>query len=270
MTHTQDTSPLLEVVDLSVTFKTAGREIEILNKVSFILGSHKTLGIVGESGSGKTVTALSILNLIPTPPLLRLTGEIRFLGKNLLRYSPSQLQKIRGNRISFIFQEPATALNPVLTIGDQITEMILAHTDLSKRKAKERAIGLLSEVGIPNPSLRMRNYPHEISGGMRQRAMIAMALSCEPDILIADEPTTALDVTIQAQVLELFKGLIEGRGMSVIFMTHDLGVIAEIADDVLVLQHGRVVEKDSIEQVYQHPSHPYTKELLTLLSGGTT
>lgn len=267
MTNTDANKSLLEVIDLSVTYKKAGRKIEILKDVTFELKARRTLGIVGESGSGKTVTALSVLKLIPSPPLHTLTGKVIFLGEDLLQLPEPQMNRIRGNRIAYIFQEPATALNPVLTIGDQIMEMILAHKAVSKKEAKERAIGLMTEVGIPSPALRMENYPHEISGGMRQRAMIAMALSCDPDILIADEPTTALDVTIQAQVLELFKSLIETRGMSIIFMTHDLSVLAEIADDVLVLKDGQVVEKKPIIQLFRYPSHPYTKELISLVSG---
>jgi dipeptide transport system ATP-binding protein len=268
MTVNQETEPLLEVVDLSVTFMSSGVVTQILDNVSFQLGCHKTLGILGESGSGKTVTALSILNLITSPPLSGMSGKIFFKGLDLLQCSDADLKKIRGKHIAYIFQEPATALNPVLTIGDQIIEMIQAHMDLNKKNAKVMAIDLLTEVGISSPSLRMKNYPHEISGGMRQRAMIATALSCNPDILIADEPTTALDVTIQAQVLELFKELIDKRGMSIIFMTHDLSVIAEIADDILVLKDGKVVEKDKAEQIFHHPVHPYTKELISLLSGG--
>ncbi len=270
MRSSRTEEPILEVNDLCVVFKTETGKTPILDNVSFRLQKNKTLGIVGESGSGKTITALSILNLIPSPPLDSITGEIRFRGENLLSFKKSQMKKIRGNRIAYIFQEPMTALNPVLTIGDQIVEMIRAHNSLGRREARDRAVQLLTEVGITSPCQRLKNYPHEISGGMRQRAMIAMALSCNPDILIADEPTTALDVTIQAQVLDLFKHLIDSRGMSIIFVTHDLGVIAEIADDVLVLQEGKTVEYNTIDEVFHHPQHPYTRELLSLLKGGVS
>ncbi|MBU2511388.1 ABC transporter ATP-binding protein [bacterium] len=268
MMHSQETKPILEVNDLCVVFKTEAGRATILDKVSFKLQKNKTLGIVGESGSGKTITALSVLNLIPSPPLDSMSGEIRFQGENLLTFTKSQLRKVRGNRIAYIFQEPMTALNPVLTIGDQIVEMIRAHNSISKKEARDKAVHLLTEVGITSPIQRLKNYPHEISGGMRQRAMIAIALSCDPDILIADEPTTALDVTIQAQVLDLFKYLIESRGMSIIFVTHDLGVIAEIADDILVLQAGKTIEYDSIDKVFHDPQHPYTQKLLSLIKGG--
>lgn len=260
-------TPLLEVSGLDVTFRSGGKKHHILRNISFSLESDRTLGIVGESGSGKTVTALSILNLIPSPPLDTLSGEIRFHGENLIELTRSRMRLIRGARISYIYQEPLTALNPVLTIGDQIVEMIRAHTRLGRREAFDKAAGLLDEVGIPSPTHRMRNYPHEMSGGMRQRAMIAMSLCCDPEILIADEPTTALDVTVQAQVLELFKKLIRQRGMSIIFVTHDLSVIAEIADDVLVLKDGEVVEYAPIDDIFHHPVHPYTQELLSLTRG---
>lgn len=267
MNLTDSKNQLLSVNNLSVTFEQGDTETLILDNVSFSLEAQKTLGIVGESGSGKTITALSILNLIPSPPLKSISGEILFEGTNLITASKKQLRSVRGKRIAYIFQEPMTALNPVLTIGEQIIEMIKAHKSVSKKEAQRRSISLLSEVGIPSPELRMKNYPHEISGGMRQRAMIAMALCCNPDILIADEPTTALDVTIQAQVLELFKKLIETRGMSIIFVTHDLGVIAEIADHLIVLKSGKIVERGPIHEIFQSPKHPYTQELLRLLSG---
>ena len=260
--------PILKVMDLSVIFEKDKREIPILDHISFSLEAHKTLGIVGESGSGKTMTALSILNLIPSPPLKKISGSIYFGDLNLVTATPKQMRRVRGRRIAYIFQEPMTALNPVLTIGDQIVEMIRTHEKVSKKEALTRSIDLLNEVGIPSPEHRMKNYPHEMSGGMRQRAMIAMALSCNPEILIADEPTTALDVTIQAQVLELFKSLIASRGMSIIFVTHDLGVIAEIADDILVLQEGKMVEQGSITDIFTSPRHPYTQELLSLLMKG--
>ena len=258
-------NPLLKVKNLTVTFKTAGEESTILNDVSFELHKNKTLGIVGESGSGKTMTALSILNLIPTPPLESIKGEINFDGKDLLKCNSTEWQTIRGKRIAYIFQEPMTALNPVLTIGDQIIEMLRAHEPIGKNEAAKRAATLLDEVGIPSPTQRLKNYPHELSGGMRQRAMIAMALSCNPEILIADEPTTALDVTIQAQVLELFKSLIQSRGMSILFVTHDLSVMAEIADHIIVLKNGIVVEYAPIQEIFDAPQHTYTRELLALI-----
>lgn len=253
---------LLEVRGLTVTFEAKGRETTILEDIHFSLARNKTLGIVGESGSGKTMTIQSILQLIPMPPLKRMAGEILFQGQNLLALNSREMRKIRGSRIAYIFQEPMSALNPVLTIGEQIREMILAHQRVNRKQADELALELLNEVGIPAPGQRIKSFPHEISGGMRQRAMIAMALSCNPDMLLADEPTTALDVTIQAQVLELFSYLVESRGMSIVFVTHDLGVIAEIADDILVLNQGRVIEYNTIESVFSHPAHPYTKDLL--------
>lgn len=259
--------PLLEVTNLTVAFTVGGSDVPIIQDVSFPLYEHKTLGIVGESGSGKSVTALSILRLIPSPPLCGMSGEIRFGNKDLATLPLKDLRPIRGKEIAFIFQEPMTALNPVLTIGSQIMEMIRVHERASKGDARERAIGLLREVGIPAPELRMKSYPHEMSGGMRQRAMIAMALSCNPSLLIADEPTTALDVTIQAQVLELFKRLREERRMSILFITHDLGVIAEMADDVLVMHQGMVREYGPVESVFASPSHPYTRRLLSFLPG---
>lgn len=270
MTRLPKTDPLLEIKNLSVRFKSYGKTTPILNNVSFSLESQKTLGIVGESGCGKTVTALSILNLIPSPPLERITGEIRFNGENLLKLSPKKLRRIRGKEIAYIFQEPMTALNPVYTVGEQISEMIRTHENVGRKEATERGIWLLNEVGITNPTSRMNSYPHQISGGMRQRVMIAIALSCDPKILIADEPTTALDVTIQAQVLELFKTLIEKRRMSIIFVTHDLGVIAEIADEVIVMRKGAVVESNSVEAIFHQPVHPYTKSLVQLLTGEDT
>jgi oligopeptide transport system ATP-binding protein len=259
--------PVLEVRNLSLTFKTEGRETSILEDISFALGDRQTLGIVGESGSGKSVTALSILKLIPSPPLFRMSGEIHFRKKDLAAVSSKEMRSIRGKEIGFIFQEPMTALNPVLTIGDQIMETIRVHERVSRREARDRAVILLKEVGIPAPELRIKSYPHELSGGMRQRAMIAMSLSCGPAVLIADEPTTALDVTIQAQILELFRKLKEERRMSMIFITHDLGVIAEVADEVLVMHGGAVKEYGTVEDIFHAPSHPYTRNLLGLLPG---
>ena len=259
--------PLLEVRNLEVSFTVSGREVPILNNFSFTLDVQQTLGIVGESGSGKTVTALSILRLLATPPLCKMSGEIRFQGRNLLSLVNREMQTIRGKEIGFIFQEPMTALNPVFTIGDQIVEIIMTHSKVRKREAWEHGISLLKEVGIPTPELHMNSYSHELSGGMRQRAMIAMALCCGPRILIADEPTTALDVTVQAQILELFMALRQERRMSIIFITHDLRVIAEIADQVLVIHHGSMVEYDRVENIFHAPAHPFTKEQLRLITG---
>jgi len=258
---------LLEVRNLSVAFEVNGREIPILQDVSFSLASRQTLGIVGESGSGKSVTALSLLKLIRRPPLLTMSGEILYRGKDLVELPSGEMRAIRGKEIAFIFQEPMTALNPVLTIGDQITEMIRAHERAGKKDARMRALQLLMEVGMSAPQMRMKSYPHELSGGMRQRAMIAMAISCNPSILIADEPTTALDVTIQAQILDLFRKLKDERRMSMLFITHDLGVIAEIADEVLVMHEGSVKEYAGVEDLFLAPKHPYTQKLLSLLPG---
>lgn len=263
-------APILEVRNLFVTFNVKGREVPILNDLSFSLAGRQTLGIVGESGSGKSVTALSILKLISTPPLKKMGGEIIYRGLDLMPLSNNDMRSIRGKEIAIIFQEPVTALNPVLAIGDQITETIMAHNIEGRGGARNRGIELLRETGISNPELCMKNYPHELSGGMRQRAMIAMALSCDPCILIADEPTTALDVTIQAQILELFKKLKDERQMSILFITHDLGVIAEIADKVLVLHEGRMVEYNHVDNIFHAPSHPYTQKMLDQLPGGNS
>lgn len=263
------TDPILEVRNLFVTFTVKGREEAILHDLSFSLTGRQTLGIVGESGSGKSITALSILKLISTPPLKKMSGEIRYRGLDLMPLSTHKMRSIRGKEIAIIFQEPVTALNPVLAIGDQIIETIRAHNREGRGDARDRGIELLREVGISNPELRMKNYPHELSGGMRQRAMIAMALSCAPSILIADEPTTALDVTIQAQILELFKKLKDERQMSILFITHDLGVIAEIADTVLVIHEGRMVEYNHVENIFHAPSHPYTQKMVTVHRGNS-
>jgi len=261
------TKPILAVRNLSVTFMVKECEVPILNDLSFALADQETLGLVGESGSGKSVTALSILKLISTPPLKKMSGEVWYDGRDLVSLSKQEIRSVRGKEIGFVFQEPMTALNPVLTIGDQIIETIRTHEQCRKKEARDRGIELLKEMGISNPELRMKNFPHELSGGMRQRAMIAMALSCAPRILIADEPTTALDVTIQAQILELFKKIKEERQMSILFITHDLGVIAEIADKVLVIHKGRMVEYDPVEKVFHAPAHPHTQKMLSQLPG---
>jgi ABC-type dipeptide/oligopeptide/nickel transport system ATPase component len=270
MTVSATAAELLEVKDLQVSFMgPAGRRLEILRGISFALDRQLTVGIVGESGSGKSVLALSLLRLIPKPPLHQMTGSVLFQGQDLMTLSKSDLRKVRGKQVGFVFQEPMTALNPVLSIGQQIVEMICAHEKLSRRAAWQRGVDLLHEVRIPSPELRMRSFAHELSGGMRQRAMIAMALSCSPSLLIADEPTTALDVTIQAQILELMKELQRQRQMSIIFITHDLGVIAEIADQIVVIQDGAVVEQGSSESVFLEPRHQYTRKLLSLRSYGS-
>jgi len=230
--------------------------------VSFALEAGRTLGIVGESGCGKSVTALSIMGLVPRPPGRIAGGQILFDGVDLLALPPAQLRALRGDRISMIFQEPMSSLNPAFTIGDQIAEVLLRHRKCSRKQARDVAIGLLQKVRIPSPERRYDDYPHRLSGGMRQRAMIAMALACEPKLLIADEPTTALDVTIQAQILDLMRLLREETGTAIILITHDLGVIAELADDVAVMYAGRIVEHASVERLFAEPQHPYTIGLL--------
>jgi peptide/nickel transport system ATP-binding protein len=230
--------------------------------VSFSLEPGRTLGIVGESGCGKSVTALSIMGLVPQPPGRIAGGEILFEGRDLLKLAPAQLRALRGDRISMIFQEPMSSLNPAFTIGDQIAEVLLRHRKFSRKKAKELAIEMLRKVRIPSPERRYDDFPHRLSGGMRQRAMIAMALACSPKLLIADEPTTALDVTIQAQILDLMRLLREETGTAIILITHDLGVIAELADDVAVMYAGRIVEHAGVAQLFDRPQHPYTIGLL--------
>jgi oligopeptide/dipeptide ABC transporter ATP-binding protein len=257
----QDT-PVLEVKNLRTAFRTEHGQVVAVDDVSFSVRPGRTLGIVGESGCGKSVTSLSIMGLIPSPPGKIVGGEILFKGKDLVTLSPAEMRKIRGNEISMIFQEPMTSLNPVFTIGNQIMETIILHQKLSKKEAKLKAIEMLRLVGIPAPESRVDDYPHQLSGGMRQRVMIAMALSCNPTVLIADEPTTALDVTIQAQILELIKGLREKLKMAVVLITHDLGVVAETCDSVVVMYAGKVVEQGTAEDIFHRPAHPYTRGLL--------
>jgi oligopeptide transport system ATP-binding protein len=247
---------------LETHFKTQDGLVKAVNDVSFHVDRGETLGIVGESGSGKSVTSLSIMRLIPTPPGKIVGGELIFDGENLLDLSEEEMRHIRGNRIAMIFQDPMTSLNPVLTIGRQITESLELHMKMSGSEARKRAIDLLNMVGIPSPSGRLDDYPHQFSGGMRQRVMIAMALSCNPELLIADEPTTALDVTIQAQILELINRLKNELGTAVIIITHDLGVVAGMADRVNVMYAGRVVEEGSTSEIFAHPRMPYTIGLL--------
>ncbi|MDR2520290.1 MAG: ABC transporter ATP-binding protein [Eubacteriaceae bacterium] len=252
---------LLEVSDLQTTFFTKSGEVKAVNGVSFALNEGKTLGIVGESGSGKSVTAYSVLQILADPGKI-VGGSVKFRGKELVGSGKRAISKIRGNNISIVFQDPMTSLNPVYTIGNQIMEAVLLHTESSKEGARKRAEEMLSLVGINDPKRRLKQYPHELSGGMRQRAMIAMAIACEPDILIADEPTTALDVTIQAQILELMEELQHRLGMAIVMITHDLGVVAGMCDEVIVMYAGRIVERGTAEEVFYSASHEYTKGLL--------
>ena len=254
---------ILEVKDLAVQFKTDRGTVKAVQGVSFDLYRGKTIGIVGESGSGKSVTALSIMGLIPHPPGEIIGGSIHFKGENLRELSPPAMRKIRGNKIAMIFQEPMTSLNPVFTVGNQIEEVFMLHQrELSKGERRDKTVEMLRLVGIPSPEKRVKEYPHQLSGGMRQRVMIAMSLACRPDILIADEPTTALDVTIQAQILRLMKDLQEKIGMGIIMITHDLGVIAETCDQVSVMYCGRVVESAPVNELFALPRHPYTRGLI--------
>jgi peptide/nickel transport system ATP-binding protein len=256
--------PILEVRDLEVEFSVDDGKIKVLDGVSFSVAAGQTLGIVGESGCGKSVTSLAIMGLLPKPHGQVVAGSIRFQGEELLSLSPQQMYKVRGNRISMIFQEPMTALNPVKTIGAQLVEVFNLHRpEYSKAQRFDAAIAMLRKVGMPEPETRFNVYPHNLSGGMRQRVMIAMALSCEPDLLICDEPTTALDVTIQAQILELMKELQAQTGMAILFITHDLGVVAELCDEVVVMYAGRAVERAQVFDLFEQPHHPYTHGLLS-------
>ncbi len=252
---------LLKVSNLHTSFFTPAGEVKAVNGLSFSLDEGKVLGIVGESGSGKSVTAYSILQILANPGRI-VSGSILYRGQELVGASKEEMSKIRGNKISIIFQDPMTSLNPVFTIGDQLMEAILLHTDRNREQAKARAIEMLQLVGVNEPEKRIKQYPHEFSGGMRQRVMIAMALACEPDILIADEPTTALDVTIQAQILDLIKDLQKQLGMSVILITHDLGVVAEMCDEVIVMYAGEVCERGTSDEIFYNPKHEYTKGLM--------
>lgn len=260
--HSEDT-PLLEVRDLQTTFD-LGKTLSVraVDGVSFDVRAGETLAIVGESGSGKSVTSLSIMGLLPKDIGRISAGSIKLRGREITTLSETKMRDIRGKEIGMIFQEPMTSLNPVHTIGQQIAEMVIRHENLSHSKARARAIEMLDLVGIPEPARRVDNYPHEMSGGMRQRAMIAMALACEPRILIADEPTTALDVTIQAQMLELMADLQKKLGMAIVFITHDLGVVAEVADRVVVMYAAQVVETASVEDIFRNPRMPYTAGLM--------
>lgn len=253
---------LLEVKNLRTYFHTDDGVVKSVDDVSFEVKRGKTLGVVGESGCGKSITSLSIMQLVEIPPGKIESGEIFYEGEDLLKKSKDEMRKIRGGEIAMIFQEPMTSLNPVFTVGQQIMEALRLHTDLDKAAAKERAIEMLKLVKIPLPEKRFNEYPHQLSGGMRQRVMIAMALSCNPKLLICDEPTTALDVTIQAQILDLINELKEKLGTSIMMITHDLGVIAEVADDVMVMYAGKIVEYGDADAIFEHPKHPYTHGLM--------
>ena len=253
---------LLSVENLQTHFFTRDGEVPAVDGITFHINKGEIVGLVGESGSGKSITALSILQLIPNPPGKILSGTINFDNQDLLSMSKNEMRSIRGNSISMIFQEPMTSLNPVLTIGFQISEVLRLHCGMTKKQAKEKAIDLLRSVGIPNPEKRFMDYSFELSGGMRQRAMIAMAFSCAPKLLIADEPTTALDVTIQAQILDLMRQLCLKNNMSMLLITHDLGVIAEICQRVIVMYAGKFVEQATVNDLFMDPQHPYTKGLL--------
>lgn len=254
-------SHLLEVKDLTTTFSADYGETVSVDHISFHVDEGETVCIVGESGCGKSVTSLSIMGLLGRGGAVK-DGSALFAGKNLLELTEKELDELRGNRISMIFQDPLTSLNPVFTVGNQITESIRTHMNLSKEEAKERAVQVLAKVGMPDPAGTMKKYPHTLSGGMRQRVMIAMALSCDPDLLIADEPTTALDVTIQAQIMALLKQLREESKMSMILITHDIGLVARMADRVIVMYAGQLIEEAPVKELFAEPRHPYTKALL--------
>ncbi|MEU6535412.1 ABC transporter ATP-binding protein [Streptomyces sp. NPDC047000] len=256
-----DAGPLLSVRDLHVSFKTEDGIVRAVDGLSFDVERGKTLGIVGESGSGKSVTNLTVLGL-HNPKFTTVEGEILLNGQELITARESELEKLRGNKVAMIFQDPLTALSPYYTVGRQIAEPYMKHTGASKRAGWDRAVEMLGKVGIPNPKERAKEYPHQFSGGMRQRAMIAMALICDPDLLIADEPTTALDVTVQAQILDLLKDLQQEFGSGIVFITHDLGVIANMADDIMVMYAGSAVERGTVQEVLRAPQHPYTWGLL--------
>ncbi len=257
--------PVLDVKDLKTVFKTRGGEVHAVNDVSFSLKPGELLGVVGESGSGKSVTMMSLIGLLPSPPAEVRNGTVLFDGDDLLNVDAARMRDIRGGDIGFVFQDPMTSLNPVFTVGMQIAEPLRKHMGMNKKAARARAVELLELVGIPDAERRLEDYPHQFSGGMRQRVMIAIALACDPKVLIADEPTTALDVTIQAQILELMKELRTKLGMAVIWITHDLGVIAGIADRVIVMYGGQIVEHAPVADLFADPQHPYTQALLTTI-----
>ncbi len=256
------TGPLLIVRDLAVAFQTDAGRLRAVDGVSFEIPRGRVLGLVGESGCGKSVTALSLMGLLPRPSGQIIGGSIEFEGRDLAKASPTDLAQVRGARIGMVFQEPMTALNPVHTIGRQLSEVFLLHRTRDRAEALRLAVAMLAKVGIPSPEIRVGEYPHQLSGGMRQRVVIAMALACDPALLIADEPTTALDVTIQAQILDLLRDLRRDLGMSVLLITHDLGVVAEMCDEVVVMYAGRIAERGPAEKLFSNPAHPYTRGLL--------
>ncbi len=258
-------APLLEVQDLTTRFYTLDGVVHAVNGISYTLEEGETLGIVGESGCGKSVSVLSVMGLIPEPPGKIAAGQVLYRGQDLLKLDDTQMQHIRGKEIAMVFQDPMTSLNPVLTIGRQISEALIVHLGMGQEEARRRAAELLDMVGIPQAADRCRDYPHQFSGGMRQRAMIAMALACSPSIFIADEPTTALDVTIQAQIIDLVKDLRDQLGMAVVWITHDLGIIAGLAERVIVMYAGFIVERGNVDDIYGDPRHPYTLALLKSL-----
>ena len=260
---------VLRVEGLKTHFKTQDGSVKAVDGIDFHVNESRTLGIVGESGCGKSVTSLSIMRLLPRNGR-NIAGRILLEGRDLLKLPEDEMRALRGNDISMIFQEPMTSLNPVFACGEQVAEAIRQHKKVNDREAKERTVELFKLVGIPGPERRVKDYPHELSGGMRQRVMIAMALSCDPTLLIADEPTTALDVTIQAQILELLRGIQEQKKMAIMLITHDLGVIAEMAQDVVVMYAGKVVERGTVEQIFEKPRHPYTQGLLASIPGSGT
>jgi oligopeptide/dipeptide ABC transporter ATP-binding protein len=258
-------APLLDVRGLAVAFETDAGLLRAVDSVSFSLSRGRTLGLVGESGCGKSVTALSLLQLLPRPAGHIVGGAIQFEGKDLARATEAELLKVRGGRIGMVFQEPMTALNPVHRIGRQLAEVFLLHRTKDKDEAARLAVGMLAKVGIPSPEIRAMEYPHQLSGGMRQRVVIAMALACDPALLIADEPTTALDVTIQAQILDLLRGLQKESGMAIILITHALGVVAEMCEDMIVMYAGRIAEQGPVGEIFEHAAHPYTRGLLNAI-----
>ncbi len=256
---------ILDVANLRTVFNTRDGVVYAVNGVSFSLAPGELLGVVGESGSGKSVTMMSLLGLLPMPPAEIVSGEITYDGQDVRAMTPEQMRNLRGGQIGFIFQDPMTSLNPVFTVGFQLMEPLRVHMGMNKKQARVRAAELLELVGIPDAASRLKDYPHQFSGGMRQRVMIAIALACDPKVLIADEPTTALDVTIQAQILELVKELRQKLGMAIIWITHDLGVVAEIADRIAVMYAGQIVEHAEVHELFRHPAHPYTRALLETL-----
>ncbi|MDQ0350476.1 peptide/nickel transport system ATP-binding protein [Alkalibacillus filiformis] len=256
---------ILELEDLHTHFFTDSGEIPAVDGVSFKVHKGEVVGVVGESGCGKSVTSLSIMQLVPSPPGKIVSGQINFKGENLAQATEKRMRQVRGNEISMIFQEPMTSLDPLYTIGNQLIEAIRMHRKMSKKEAKRKAIDMLNLVGIPRPSEVVDEYPHQLSGGMRQRVMIAMAMSCDPEVLIADEPTTALDVTIQAQILDLMRGLNKEHNTGILLITHDLGIVAEMCDRVVVMYAGQVVEEGSVREILKDPKHPYTKGLIRSL-----